>query len=258
MTMTFLTENLTNLKGLTGVELYKKFVRLNNLEEVFIFLIIGFIGYSFKFLLLATFFEYLNPTPKTEKRISNIQKEAYYSIIVMFFSVGYTTLWLYLVEPLLPYHDYYLTKEYGLKEFIMNVLVYMFFMDTWFYWTHRLGHVSWFFKNIHGFHHQFYKPTSFAQDASHPIEAIVQGPFAHCLSMILVPFHPLTLILLGFFTSCFAIAAHDSSYYDFNNHSVHHTHLKVNFGLYWGFWDYICNTRYNDTYQIDPNVKNYE
>lgn len=256
--MEFILTSVKSLKGLNGIELYKKFVILNNNQDAILFFLIAFVGYSFKFLLLSTIFEYFNPTPKSEKRVSNIQKEAYYSIIVMAFSVGYTTFWLYLIDPLLWTHNYYLNREYGIKDLLLNIIVYMLFMDTWFYWTHRLGHVSWFFKNIHGFHHQFYKPTAFAQDASHPIEAIVQGPFAHCLTSVIIPFHPLTLILLGFFTSCYAIAAHDSSYFDFNHHSKHHTHLKVNFGLYWGLWDWICDTRFNDKMIEDPKVKDYE
>lgn len=42
-----------------------------------------------------------------------------------------------------------------------------------------------------------------------------------------------------------AVIAHDSRRGDLNQHHKHHYHKDVNFGLFWGFWDFLCGTRYN-------------
>ena len=137
----------------------------------------------------------------------------------------------------------------------------------------QLLHLPWMWKYVHHIHHQFLTPTPFAQDAVHPIEGIVQGPMGHHLITLFVPMHPVAHALFGFLTSVYAIGAHDGMrafascknaarasndqvvrsrcrartgrMFDWNDHVKHHSHKHVNYGLYWGFWDYICGTRYN-------------
>jgi len=118
-------------------------------------------------------------------------------------------------------------------------------MDTWFYWSHVLMHMPWFWRNVHRHHHTFLHPTAFAQDAVHPAEALFQGPMPHHFAACLIPIHPVSHALFGFLTSIYAIAAHDGRWLDLNNHNTHHTYKNVNFGLYWGLWDHICGTRYH-------------
>jgi lathosterol oxidase len=121
----------------------------------------------------------------------------------------------------------------------------MFVFDTWFYWTHIVLHYPKLWDWIHKYHHQFIEPTAFAQDAVHPIEAIVQGPMGHFITTLVYPMHPVAISAFGFLTSLYALFAHDGRSMDWNNHTMHHYYKSCNYGLYWGFWDYVCGTRYN-------------
>ena len=198
---------------------------------------------------------------------------------MMFFNVAYAVSWLWLVDPHTPvrpvcsgpspptpprltltlpasprisrrqYYGYYATHEYTAFDFFLNLAAYMFFFDSWFYWTHRvrralrssarapthpcartglpspglissrprtahayqLLHLPWMWKYVHHIHHQFLTPTPFAQDAVHPIEGIVQGPMGHHIITLFVPIHPVAHALFGFLTSVYAIGAHDGT-----------------------------------------------
>eukprot|EP00742_Colponemidia_sp_Colp-10_P000892 GILJ01000969.1.p1 GENE.GILJ01000969.1~~GILJ01000969.1.p1 ORF type:complete len:280 (+),score=23.11 GILJ01000969.1:35-874(+) len=206
----------------------------------------GFVTFAYvlTYIGASSIFEYTNPAVKDAERMAEIKKELQLGIVALIFDVAYATLWLWLVDPYTPYYAYFSTHEHTIWHLILGAAVYFFWMDTWFYWTHRFLHIRWAWRHIHYIHHSLLKPTAFAQDAVHPFEAVLQGPFGHHLATIFVPIHPVAMAVYGFLTAVYAIAAHDGRSLDLNGHMKHHTHKHVNYGLYWGFWDYVCGTRY--------------
>jgi Delta7-sterol 5-desaturase len=218
------------------------------------------VGGFFEFGLRAS-------SERSPQRRENMKKELWLGLWALVFNVAYATLWLWKVDAHTPFFGYFATHEYTFGWFVVNVAVYLLFMDTFFYWSHRLLHMTkpinlWY--HIHRFHHQFVDPTPFAQDAVHPIEAILQGPLPHYLSHLVCPMHPVVTSILGFLTGVYAIAAHDGRKWDFNDHIKHHHYKQVNFGLYWGLWDYICGTRWTpekhsvrtyDEFSLNPAPK---
>ena len=44
---------------------------------------------------------------------------------------------------------------------IGNILLYL-WGDFHFYWTHRMLHTHWFYKNVHKIHHESYNPDPFS------------------------------------------------------------------------------------------------
>lgn len=57
--------------------------------------------------------------------------------------------------------------------------------------------------------------------------------------------HPVVSSIYGYLTGIYALLAHDGRILDLNDHIKHHYYKSCNYGLYWGFWDYIMDTRYN-------------
>jgi len=206
---------------------------------------------------VSSAFEYTHPQSafsgkndkETLKRWESIKYSIYYSSIALVICVFYAMFWIRFIEPMLPHYGYWSTRSYSIKSFFSELLLYMFLFDTWFYWTHRFLHLRYpinIWKPIHSIHHKIVNPTAFAQDATHPFEALLQGPIGHHLINVIAPIHPLSHALFGFCTAIFAIAAHDARQYDLNNHHKHHFYAVVNFGLYWGLWDHICGTRFKE------------
>ena len=147
------------------------------------------------YALLAGLFEYSNPSIKTKERTESMWRQISLSIQSIILCVVYAILWMFYVDPILPYYGYYDVHDYTIGEFIKNLICYLFIFDTWFYMTHRLMHMRKpinFWKYIHMTHHQFVEDTTaFAQDAVHWFEAILQGPMGHNLIFALVPMHPI-------------------------------------------------------------------
>lgn len=234
--------------------LSKTLLDMDNLTDYTVKTCLLFLAYLFQYLATGGIFEYTNPAPKTEKRMASMMEEIKLGILVTFINIFFATTWLYFVDPFTPYYGYFENNTYTFQHFVTGLFVYMFFADTWFYWTHRMLHVKWFWRHVHYVHHSFVAPTAFCQDAVHWFEAIIQGPCGHFFASLLYPMHPIFLAVAGFLTAVYAIAAHDGRAFDLNNHMKHHSHKMgstkyeisgVNFGLYWGVWDYICGTRYN-------------
>lgn len=83
---------------------------------------------------------------------------------------------MYFIEPNLWTTNYFVTSQYTVSWFALNVLVYAFIFDAWFYWTHRALHESkYLWDKIHTTHHAFKNPSAFCQDAVHPLEGLIQG-----------------------------------------------------------------------------------
>lgn len=148
---------------------------------------------------------------------------------------------------------YFNWNEYSLLYFPLSLILYVSLHDTYFYWTHRLLHKSFFLKNIHFAHHLSRKPTAFTSFSFHPAEAVVQAVFLPILLMI-IPIHISMLIVYLTIMSVFGITNHlGLEIYPVwlekrlflitaNHHQKHHDHFDKNFGLYFSFWDRWMNT----------------
>lgn len=239
-------------------DILRRLIPFETVTDAFIVNCGAIIGYLLTYVIIGGIFEYTNPAEKSEARMKDMYKQIYLSVQAIFICVVYAILWMFYIDPILPYYGYYNDIEYTPIDFLKNLACYVFIFDTWFFWTHRALHLRGpffnFWKNIHLVHHQFVEhTTAFAQDATHWFEALVQGPMGHGLIYALVPMHPLAGQLFGFLTATYALGAHDGRWFDWNNHIKHHHYVNVNFGLYWGFWDYICGTRWVDG--IYPHAK---
>jgi len=241
-------------------EITRSLLEFEDLSDTAMATVLVFFGYTFLYIGSAGLFELTHPygilstklTPKQlQIRRAQVWREVKLGVGALISVVAATVFWMAYVEKLVWTYNFFGRHEYNVWWFISSIFVYMFFFDAWFYVTHRWLHESKFmWDTIHIHHHAFKEPTAFCQDAVHPVEAIVQGPFGHYLPTLFFPIHPLAHALFGFLSSIFAVAAHDGRTWDLNNHYYHHCAGKgrrnsFNYSLYWPLWDAVFNTRYN-------------
>jgi sterol desaturase/sphingolipid hydroxylase (fatty acid hydroxylase superfamily) len=173
----------------------------------------------------------------------------------LFVTVTLTLLWMFWGEPRTYFYGFFAAgsgHEFNFAWAVLSVVAYVFWFDTWFYWSHRWLHdIDWLWHHVHFVHHQFKEPSAWAQFAVHPVEAALQGPVGHFLCAIFFPMHPVLHAVLGFLSSAWAIAAHDGRALDLNSHYFHHSkgrgrHVYFNLGFVTPFWDQICGTRWSE------------
>jgi lathosterol oxidase len=80
----------------------------------------------------------------------------------LFYVILLTTLIIWKVQPTSPYYGYYETHDFGIKEFLISLVIYMVTFDVWFYTSHVIGHMPFFWKHFHGEHHEFVECGAYA------------------------------------------------------------------------------------------------
>lgn len=170
------------------------------------------------------------------------------------------------------FHIYSGFGSRGYLNELYAFIVYFLLYDTYFYWSHRLLHQGWLYKNVHSIHHHSLNPTPLAAYSFHPIEAIMSMlyflPFLY-----FVPLSIEMLLVLILITDFGNLAGHLG--YEFlprsmwksrwgswlttpTHHNLHHQLSKCNYALYWRGWDQIFNTLHSKTesefYKIKDQV----
>jgi sterol desaturase/sphingolipid hydroxylase (fatty acid hydroxylase superfamily) len=151
----------------------------------------------------------------------------------------------------------------GLGYLGLSFLAILILQDAYFYFTHRLFHHPWLFKNLHQGHHRSGDPTPWTSFAFDLPEAIVQAIFLVGIVFI-IPLHFITLVAvlmtmtigsvihhLGFEPFSSSLSCHWVGKWliDATHHSIHHRKYKLHYGLYFTFWDKWLGTE-------DPNYEN--
>ena len=189
-----------------------------------------------------------------------VKRELIYSIstIIVFSSIGLFAYYLYMEGLTTIYLD---ADRHGYVYLTLSFAGLVLIHDAYFYWTHRLLHVTWLFKKIHFVHHQSFNPTPWAAYAFHPLEALLE-------SLIIIPFvtiwpiHLGVLLLFTFLVLFMNVIGHLG--YEFlpktfrsnsigrwitssTHHNLHHQFGRTNFGYYFTFWDWLMVTLNKET-----------
>jgi sterol desaturase/sphingolipid hydroxylase (fatty acid hydroxylase superfamily) len=160
---------------------------------------------------------------------------------------------------------------YGWAYFLCSIPLFIFWHDTWFYFTHRFMHHPKIFHHVHLKHHLSHNPTPWTSFAFHPIEAFVEAGFVFIV--FLVPLHPLCVLLVITWQMAFNVYGHlgfeimsvkfhrsalGKLFNTSTHHNMHHRLTKGNYGLYFNFWDRIMHTNhpdYENQFQINASKK---
>lgn len=146
--------------------------------------------------------------------------------------------------------------DYPLWWLPASVFVYLFFHDTWFYWTHRLMHVPQVYKRMHAVHHASREPTAWAAMSFHPWESISGAILVPAL-VLTIPIHWGALLVVLTVMTIMGVTNHmgwelfprwivhgslGRWLITASHHQRHHEKYLCNFGLYFRFWDRLCGT----------------
>ncbi|MEP0189293.1 MAG: sterol desaturase family protein [Erythrobacter sp.] len=138
----------------------------------------------------------------------------------------------------------------------LSVAVYLFAQDSWFYWTHRAMHQPKLFRAMHAVHHDSRPPTAWAAMSFHPLESI-SGAVLIPVMVFLVPIHLGSLAAVLTVATIMGVTNHmgwemfprwlvhsrlGKWVITASHHERHHEEYQCNFGLYFRFWDRVCET----------------
>jgi len=151
----------------------------------------------------------------------------------------------------------------------LSILCVLLLHDTYFYWMHRIIHHPQLFKSIHLVHHKSINPSPWASYAFHVLEGFLEIlviPFI----LILIPLHPLSLIVVGFIAFSMNVYGHlgyeiapkwfrHSPLFNILNtstyHNLHHSTFDGNYGLYFRFWDQLMKTEHPDYVKLYDQIQ---
>lgn len=137
-----------------------------------------------------------------------------------------------------------------------SVLVYLLLHDTWFYWTHRRMHRPTLFRAAHAVHHASRPPTAWAAMSFHPLEALTGAVVIPAL-VLTIPIHVAALFVVLAVMTVMGVTNHmgweifprrlvggraGGWLITATHHQRHHREYRCNYGLYFRFWDRLCDT----------------
>jgi ferredoxin-NADP reductase/sterol desaturase/sphingolipid hydroxylase (fatty acid hydroxylase superfamily) len=150
--------------------------------------------------------------------------------------------------------------KYGLWYEVFTIVVMLLVSDTWFYWSHRTMHHPSIYRYIHALHHKSLDVNPFTSSSFHIIESLWLTVWVLLLAIVM----PISMTVLGImqvigtfnnlkshlgyelFPKFFSLPPFNMLV-NATNHSLHHTQYNGNYGLFFRFWDIICDTELNTT-----------
>ncbi len=201
----------------------------------------------------------IQPRPPKIKQLKN---ELLYSLstICIFSIVGFIVYLLYINGHTTLYTG--MTK-YGLLYFFFSLIMMIAIHDMYFYFTHRLLHTPWLFKNVHVVHHRSVNPTPLAAYSFHPAEAILET-FIIFPIVTLLPVNLYAFLFFTFFVLLMNVIGHLG--FEFisqrfrsskigklltssTHHNLHHQKTNKNYAYYFTWWDLLFKTIHKDTFR---------
>ncbi|NKB16490.1 MAG: DUF2147 domain-containing protein [Sphingomonadales bacterium] len=149
-------------------------------------------------------------------------------------------------------------EERGPVYFVITLVAMIVAHDAYFYWTHRALHHPRLFRTFHATHHRSRTPTPWAAYAFDVPEAVVMLAFVPIWAAI-VPMHDLALFAFMSWQIVRNVMGHAGVEFSpasgkrsrmfgwlntTTHHDLHHQDSRVNFGLYFSWWDRLMGTEH--------------
>lgn len=145
---------------------------------------------------------------------------------------------------------YFDLDTYPLWWAAVSLLFALVVTESWFYWIHRLLHIPFLYRWVHGVHHSFTPSTAACAAAFHPLDIAIltTGTFLTALLPIHYMVHSMFLLVNLVYTIYQHTATRTSFgfgiFNDPNLHCIHHDYgmKPVNLGSILCVWDRLCGT----------------
>lgn len=150
------------------------------------------------------------------------------------------------------YYNYNISF-YGLDwriYILLTIICNIFLMDTFFYFLHRIAHISIVYDSIHYHHHKFRPITSWISRVSHWLDSNIEN-IAFTMPFIIIPTYCPIIWIILLFTFYWGCLIHDNGI-KFEKkyincpytHNIHHKYGKksYNYSYYFTHWDRIFKT----------------
>jgi lathosterol oxidase len=143
---------------------------------------------------------------------------------------------------------YWTVSAAGVPWMVASVVLYVAFVDTAIYWTHRTMHTDFLYRHVHRYHHEWQVPNSWTSMAFHPLDSFALALPVH-LFAFLVPLNGYVYLVMQGVMSLWSVGSHDRvalvrfrwfNYVD--NHTLHHWLYRCNYGQFFTFWDRVMGT----------------
>ena len=164
-------------------------------------------------------------------------------IIIALTRAGYTQLYMDV-------------DAFGWLWFLPQIPLILLIQDWYFYWMHRIVHMSPLYDRIHKTHHLSTNPSAFSAFAFHPLEALLEIAIFVVL-VVIMPLHINAVLIAGIVSLAHNVYGHlgyeimprfiaksalgswlNTSAY----HNQHHRTYRYNYGLYTVIWDRLHGT----------------
>lgn len=146
-------------------------------------------------------------------------------------------------------------SKHGYPYLIGSVVSYIFVLDGLNYWTHRLLHLPWFYRNFHYYHHKFRPVLTTGAAAVSVVDMIIGGQGPTWVPLLILKYcgHGLhktsfyvimlvMMVLSSYTHSCIDHRIKRTILTDNRDHLHHHRVTNSNYGAILRIWDWICRT----------------
>jgi sterol desaturase/sphingolipid hydroxylase (fatty acid hydroxylase superfamily) len=214
-----------------------------------------------RYLVVAGSYHYLFyhlVRPKVAHRIlddsrlpkKQLVREIYWSgISALIFTaagIGLYLLWAYDLTRI-----YSSLDDYPRWYLLVSIPLALFIQDTYYYWLHRWMHLPRVYRLVHKVHHDSVHTSVFTSFSFHPFETILQILVLPLLIMVL-PLHTYAVLFILVLMTLSAVINHagieiypsgkfgqwmSRFIIGATHHDQHHRKFRVNYGLFFTFWD---------------------
>jgi lathosterol oxidase len=234
---------------------------MNNYNELQFFLMnimVSVVGYFVVVLILSVLFFVVLKKFSNRRKISSKKVTRGQILIEMINNIKAILIQTILYLYIFPVGYFKLTIDnhsidYNIFSFIILVILH----ETYFYWTHRLLHTKWLFKNVHMVHHKSKTPNPWSAYSFSSIETVIQLTFLPII-LLIVPYDINVITLFVGYIVIINIIGHSdvefmpswwlkTKYFGTTTyHTMHHHKSNGNYGLMLRFWDKIMKTEFKN------------